>query len=193
MTFSKNDIGHLFDVDYIVSLTIRMLALLSQYSSQHVIFHVANSNVDYDPATMTVNDWQNVVHALWLALKYFLTFPLQHEFNILNGKFKVVKMRPLLPKDKKLPAQDKGKHPKALKSVLKPTSPDTTIAVTKSKSKVVTPSQANCKYIHYSKVPKSTTKTSLLTAVDKLVTRLGLTDLQAQQFRSKIQDDPHFQ
>ena len=152
----------------------------------------------------------------------------QHEFNILNDKFKVVKMRPLLPKDKKLPAQDKEKHPKALKSVLKPTSPDTTIAVNKSKSKVVTPSRnrkdsivtqdnestpycikdfakhysiatslkpcrANCKYIHYSKVPKSTTKASLSTAVDKLVTRLGLTDSQAQQFRSKIQDDPHFQ
>ena len=72
----------------LVSLTIRMLALLSQYSSQHVIFHVANSNVDYDPATMTVNDWHNVVYALWLALKSFLTFPLQHEFNILNDKFK---------------------------------------------------------------------------------------------------------
>ena len=50
----QNDIGHLFDVEYVVSLTIRMLALLSQYSSQHVIFHVANSNVDYDPATMMV-------------------------------------------------------------------------------------------------------------------------------------------
>ena len=222
----QNDIGQLFDVDYLVSLSIRMLALWAQYSSQHVIFKVAGSNVDYDPATMTVKDWQQVVHALWFALKSFLTFPLQHEFNILNDKFKVVKMKPLLPKDKRPSAQEKEKHPKALKSALKPASPTTTIAATKSRSKVVTPSRkvsivtqdgesapycikdfskhygittslkncrANCKYIHYSKVPKSTTKASLLTAVDKLVTKLGLTDSQAQQFRSKIQEDPHFQ
>jgi hypothetical protein len=42
-------------------------------------------------------------------------------------------------------------------------------------------------------VPKTTSKTTLLGAVDRLVTRLGLTDSQAQQFRSKIQDDSHFQ
>jgi hypothetical protein len=158
----------------------------------------------------------------------FLIFPLQHEFNIFNDKFKVVKMRPHLPKDKNLPAQDKDKHPKALKSALKPTSADTTIAIVKSKTKVVTPPRgqkvriattnddsapycikdfakhysiatslkpcrSNCKYIHYSKVPKTTSKASLLGAVDRLVTRLGLTDSQAQQFRSKIQDDSHFQ
>jgi hypothetical protein len=224
----QNDIGHLFDVEYIVSLTIRMLALLSQYSSQHVIFSVADSAVSYDPATMQVNDWHSVVYALWTALKSFLTFPLQHEFNLLNDKFKVVKMRPLLPKDKKLPAMDKEKHPKALKSALKSTSPDTTIAIVKSKTKVVSPSSGrkvtiatapvestqycikdfakhyniatslrpcknNCRYIHYSKVSKSTSKASLLADVARLVTRLGLTESQAQQFRSKIQDDSHFQ
>jgi hypothetical protein len=177
---------------------------------------------------MIVDDWHNVVHALWHALKSFLTFPLQHEFNILNDKFKVVKMRPLLPKDRKLPAQDIEKHPKVLKPALKPTSPDMTVALVKSKTKnlspprgrkvsIVTPSddsaqycikdfakhysittalkpcRSNCKYIHYSKVPKSTTKANLLATVDKLVTRLGLTDSQAQQFRSKIQNDSHFQ
>jgi hypothetical protein len=189
----QNDIGHLFDVEYIVSLTIRMLALLSQYSSQHVIFSVADSTVSYDPATMQVNDWHSVVYALWTALKSFLTFPLQHEFNILNDKFKVVKMRPHLPKDKKPPAIDKETHPKVLKSALKSTSPDTTIAIVKSKTKVVSPSsgrkvsiattpdespqycikdftkhyniatslkpcKSNCRYIHYSKVPKTTSK-----------------------------------
>jgi len=177
---------------------------------------------------MQVDDWHNVVYALWNALKSFLTFPLQHEFNILNDKFKVIKMRPHLPKDKKLPAIDKEKHPKALKSALKPTSPDTTIAIVKCKTKVVSPPRgrkvsiattddesaqycikdfakhyniatslkpckSNCRYIHYPKVPKTTSKASLLGAVDRLVTRLGLTDSQAQQFRSKIQDDSHFQ
>jgi len=135
----QHNIGHLFDVEYTVSLIIRMLALLSQYSSQHVIFFVADSSVSYDPAAMQVNDWHNVVYALWNALKSFLTFPLQHEFNILNDKFKVVKMRPHLPKDKKLPAIDKEKHPKAIKFALELTSPDATIAIVKSKTKVVSP------------------------------------------------------
>ena len=222
----QNDIGHLFDVEYIVSLTIRMFALLSQYSSQHAIFNVADTTTVYDPAAMSTHDWHTVIHELWQALKSFLTFPQQHEFNILNEKFKVVKMKPLLPRDKKLPAQDKEKHPKALKSALKNATPDTTVVKSKTKSvspprgrkvSIVSPSddspqycikdfakhygiatslkpcRPNCKYVHYSKVPKSTTKANLLTQVDKVVTRLGLTDHQAQQFRSKIQDDSHFQ
>ena len=57
----------------------------------------------------------------------------------LNDKFKVAKMRPLLPKDKKLPVQDKEKHPKALKSALKVSSPVTTVANVKTKTKAVSP------------------------------------------------------
>ena len=109
----------------------------------------------------------------------------------------MAKLRPLLPKDKKLPAQDKEEHPKALKSALKPSSPVTIVATVKTKTKTVSPPSSrkvsivaleddparycikdfakhynivtslkpykpNCKYIHYSKLPKTTTKADLL-------------------------------
>jgi len=91
----QNNIGQLFDIEYIVTLTIRMFALLSlsECSAQHVPFHIVDANLEFDPATMVTSDWHTTI-------KSFLTFPLQHEFNIINGKFKVVKMKPLLPKDK---------------------------------------------------------------------------------------------
>jgi hypothetical protein len=48
---------------------------------------------------------------LWQALKSFLSFPQQHEFTLINDKFKAAKINSLLPKDKKLPAQEKEKQP----------------------------------------------------------------------------------
>jgi hypothetical protein len=54
------------------------------------------------------------------------------------------------------------------------------------------PCKANCVYVHYNKLPKNTAKSDVLAGVDKLVTKLGLTDAQIQQFRTKIQEDAHF-
>lgn len=232
MYIQQNNIGQLFDIEYLVSLTIRMFALLSQYSSQHVPFNIVGTNLAFNPAIMMADDWHIVISALWQALKSFLTFPQQHEFNIINDKFKVVKMKPLLPKDKKLPAQNKEKHPVALKSALRPSSPTTKVPSTKAatvkfKSKRVSPPskqkdrtvafvdgpikycikdiarhynivtslkpcKPNCEYVHYSQLPKNTSKADFLSSVDKIVTKLGLTDAQIQTFRSKIQDDNRF-
>ena len=134
-----NNVGQLFDIEYIVTLTIRMFALLSQYSSQHVSFHIIGAILEFDPATMVTSDWYTTIHYLWHALKSFLTFPLQHEFNIINEKFKVVKMKPLLPKDKKPPVQNKEKHPIAVKSAMRSSSQSTTCANVKTKVNRVTP------------------------------------------------------
>lgn len=101
----QNNVGQIFDIEYILSLTIRMFALLSQYSSQHVPFSVVENDISYNPATMVLEDWHAVIHLLWTALKSFLSFPLQHEFTIINDKFKVAKMKPILPA-KKILAQD---------------------------------------------------------------------------------------
>ena len=65
-----------------------MNALLYQYSS-------------YDPSTMVVTDWHEVIRLLWSALKSFLTFAQQQEHNLISEKFKVPRLKPLLPKDKK--------------------------------------------------------------------------------------------
>ena len=67
----QNNGGQLFDIDYLVSLTIQMNALLYQYSSQRQLFRVLGSTVDYDPSTMVVTDWHEVIRLLWSALKSF--------------------------------------------------------------------------------------------------------------------------
>lgn len=54
------------------------------------------------------------------------------------------------------------------------------------------PCKAKCGYVHYNKLPKNIAKSDVLAGVEKLVTKLGLTDAQIQQFRTKIQDDVHF-
>jgi hypothetical protein len=115
-----------------------MFALLSQYSSQNVPFKVFDSDINYSPATMVLEDWHAVILLLWKALKTFLTFPLQHEFNIINDKFKVSKMKPLWP-TKKPSLSAKEKHPQALKPAIKRPSSPVTAATTKSRTVTVTP------------------------------------------------------
>jgi hypothetical protein len=203
-----------------------MFALLSQYSSQHVPFNVVDSDITYNPASMVLEDWHAVMLLLWNALKSFLTFSLQHEFNIINDKFKVAMMTPLWPAKKTI-ASPKEKHPKALKPALRSPSPPVTAVSGKSRSVTVTPPRnrkaekvvafedepirycikdfakhynivtslkpckAKCVYVHFNKLPKNLAKSDVLAGVEKLVTELGLTDAQIQQFRTK-QEDVHF-
>jgi hypothetical protein len=133
-----NNVGQMFDIEYILSLTIRMFALLSQYSSQHVPFKVFDSDISYNPATMVLEDWHAVILLLWKALKSFLTFPLQHEFTIINDKFKVSKMKPQWPTKKPILAA-KEKHPQALKPAIKRPSSPVTATASKSRTVTVTP------------------------------------------------------
>ena len=48
---------------------------------------------------------------LWQSLKSFLSLVQQQEFHLINDKYKIAKMKPLAPKDKKSQAVDKKKHP----------------------------------------------------------------------------------
>jgi hypothetical protein len=133
----QNNVGHLFDIDYLVSLTIQMMALLYQYSSQRHVFQVLSSTVDYDPSTMVVTDWHEVIRLLWAALKSFLTFAQQQEHNLINDKFKIPRLKPLLPKDKKpVAAAVKEKYPKAAPPALKVATPKTKPAAVKGSRKV---------------------------------------------------------
>ena len=97
--YQRHNVGHLFDIDYLVCLTIQMMALLDQYSSQRHVFKVLGSTVDYDTSTMVVTDWHEVIRLLWTALKSFLTLAQQQEHNLINDKFKIPRLKPLLPKD----------------------------------------------------------------------------------------------
>ena len=91
----QNNVGQLFDIDYLVVLTIQWNALLHQYSSHRTVFRVWGSTTDYDPSTMIVTDWHDVMRQLWLALKSFLTFAQQQEHNLINEKFKIPRLKPL--------------------------------------------------------------------------------------------------
>ena len=97
-----------------------MNALFHQYSSQKQVFRVLGSSVDYDPSTMVVTDWHEAIKLLWAALKSFLTFAQQQEHNLINDKFKVPRLKPWLPKDKKpVAAAVKEKYPKVSPPALK--------------------------------------------------------------------------
>lgn len=82
-----NSVGQLFDIDYLLCFTIQMNALLFQFASQKIPFQIQGDTTDYNPTVMIVDDWQNVIRLLWVALKSHLTFAQQYEFNLLNEKF----------------------------------------------------------------------------------------------------------
>lgn len=99
----QNNVGQLFDIDYLVCLTIQMNALFYQNSSQRQVFPVLGSSVDYDPSAMVVTDWHGVIRL----------FAQEQEHNLINDKFKIPRLKPWLPKDKKpVLAAVKEKHPK---------------------------------------------------------------------------------
>ena len=83
---------------------------------------------------MVVTDWHEVIQLLWASLISFLTFAQQQEHNLINDKFKIPRLKPLLPKDKKpVAAAVKEKHPKAAPTALKVPTPKTKPAAVKGK------------------------------------------------------------
>ena len=59
----QNNIGQLFDIEYLLILTVTMRALLYEYSSSTTAFTVHDSTI-HVPADMTANDWQIVIKKL---------------------------------------------------------------------------------------------------------------------------------
>ena len=216
----QNNIGQLFDIDYLVSLHIQLMASLHQYSSQHKLFQVPGSSIDYDPSTMVAADWQEVIRLLWAALKTFLTFAQQQEHLLINEKFKVPRLKPLLPKDKKHASTAvKEQYPKVVPPALKTATPKGKSAPVQKERKVerkvefeddairycvqdmarhyrittsLTPCAPECKYVHYNKLPANLSTASVLSAIGKITTRLGLTESQMKQFDKNIRADKKF-
>jgi hypothetical protein len=173
---------------------------------------------------MIVTDWHEVMRQLWSALKSFLTFAQQQEHNLINERFKIPRLKPLLPKDKKpVAAAVKEKHPKAVPPALKVATPKPNQVAVKNNRKAerkverkvefeddavrvcisdlarhykikttLSPCAPDCKYVHYDKLPATLSTTSVLSAVEKLTTKLGFTDSQVQQFDKRIRADPKF-
>ena len=128
-------------------------------------------------------------------------------------KFKIPRLKPLLPKNKKPVAAVKEKYPKAAPLALKEGTPKTKPATVKGNRKVerkvefeddavricindmakhykivttLTPCAPDFKYVHYNKLPATLSTASVLSAVDKITTKLGFTAHQVQQFDKKI-------
>ena len=169
---------------------------------------------------MVVTDWHEVIRLLWSALKSFLTFAQQQEHNLISEKFKVPRLKPLLPKDKKpVTTAVKEKYPKVAPPALKVATPKVKPAAVKGMRKVerkvqfeddavricindmakqykivttLTPCAPDCKYVHYNKLPANLSTASVLSAVDKVTTKLGFTASQVQQSDKKIRTDPKF-
>jgi hypothetical protein len=51
------------------------------------------------------------------------------------------------------------------------------------------PCQEDCKYLHYDQYPPATTQDSVLTKVQQLAKKMGLTASQIQQFVKRIKSD----
>jgi hypothetical protein len=56
----------------------------------------------------------------------------------------------------------------------------------------LSPCAPDCKYVHYNKLPVTLSTASVLSAVDKLTTKLGFTTSQVQQFDKRIRADLKF-
>ena len=89
----QNNIGQLFDIEYLLILTATMRALLYEYSSSTTAFTV-HDNTIHLPADMTTSDWQIVIGKLWLSFKDKLSFTRQQEFLLVRSKYPVARIKP---------------------------------------------------------------------------------------------------
>lgn len=90
----QNNIGQLFDVEYLQLLTATMRALLYEYSSGVDNFLIDTDSTVYLPLQMTSIDWQQVIAKLWNVFKKQLTFSQQQEYTLLRSKYRVQRVKP---------------------------------------------------------------------------------------------------
>ena len=94
----QNNIGQMYEINYLLWLIITMRALLFQYSSSEDVFMVEGSPTVFNPSHMSSADWQKVIQFLWLSFKSQLTYAKQYEYTLAMSKYKMVKHRPFTPK-----------------------------------------------------------------------------------------------
>jgi hypothetical protein len=90
----QDNVGHMFEVDYLLWLTLTMRALLFQYSSSEDSFTVEGSSKIFQPHFMISVDWQEVIQLLWMSFKSQLFYTKQYEYMLAVSKYKLVKQRP---------------------------------------------------------------------------------------------------
>ena len=88
----QNNVGQLFDIDYLLSHTATMITLLYEYSSSITAFTVRDARV-YLQIDMSRSDWQDVIGQLWLSLKEKLTFSMQQEYLMVRSKYPVTRIK----------------------------------------------------------------------------------------------------
>jgi hypothetical protein len=213
----QNNIGQMYEIDYLLWLTITMRALLFQYSSSEDAFTVEGSSTVFQPLHMTSLEWQSVITFLWLSFKSQLTYAKQYEYTLVVAKYKMVKHRPFTPKAVvkdvnvkavNAPVKQKGQTvkkdtvaPPAKGILRKDKSPKvvfvpddiklciSNLAKQYSINTLIPECTADCRYMHYDQYSSTASKDSVLTKVQQLGDKLGLTDSQTQQFARKMKSD----
>lgn len=125
---------------------------------------------------------------------------------MISDKFKVARLKPLAPKDKKpAAAAIKERHPKVVPPALKIATPKEKRTSAKGGRKVerkvefeddplrycvndmarhykivttLGPCRTECQFVHYDNLPKNLSTAIVLSAVEKIVTKLGLAENQ---------------
>ena len=209
----QNNIGQLFNVDYLLALTENFKALIHQYSSSTEEFTVADSTQVFQPTTMTSVDWQSVISLLWTSFKLRLTYTQQQEVTMFQHKYIQTKCKPMhlkvaktvapyeVPDKKKVtpPAQKKRKGSPPPSPLVKKVAFATDVNICISDiakhyglRTTLEDCPADCKYVHYDQLPSGMTATAISTKVKKLAEKYGISAGQQKYFLQKIANDKKF-
>ena len=183
------------------------MALLYNYAASTESFAINGSAHEFQPATMTASDWQQVIGLLWIAFKSQLTFGLQQEVNMTRAKYNQAKYKPVQYKHVKAAAPidqppkvkmaaatqpKRARSPPAKKVEFAVADINICISDIARHYKVKTDLElctADCKYVHYSMLQKTMTKAALVSKVQKLAERCNLAEKTIAYFLAKISAD----
>jgi hypothetical protein len=214
----QNNIGQLFDIEYLLILTATMRALLYEYSSSTTAFTVHDSTI-HIPANMSTDEWQIVIKKLWLSFKDKLSYTMQQEYLLVRSKYPVVRIKPFsgkVAKDvvpAKVVAQAKDKKKEKSPDVV--VRKDAVVKKVKNDRKVVFQSEdvricvsdlakhykvrtdleacdTGCRYTHYDKLPAGLTAQTVLDKITPILEKLNLAEGQMKFFVNKIKADSKF-
>ena len=212
----QHNVGQLFDVEYLLALQAQAFALFFYYSSTSDEFVIGTGTQRFQPKAMSSADWQTVLSLLWTAFKTQLTYGLQQEVNMTRARYGQTKCKPIQfknvkpaggiedpPKGKVVGAgvpPKKVKTPPAKAGVRKVefAAADVNICISDISRhyKVTTALEkcaADCKYVHYNKLPSTMTKAILTAKVEKLAAKCNLDESQVKFFVSRIANDKNLQ
>ena len=98
----QDNIGLYNDVEYLLSLTATMRALLYEYSSSNEVFTLDYDTTTYNPADMTKAQWLAVIRLLWSSFKDKLSFNRQTEYQHARSRYPVARHKPFSGKQVKI-------------------------------------------------------------------------------------------